>query len=388
MYPNLGVDYFRSMAKFHGLRVLDVTRETQDSVVVSFDVPDGLRSSFSFESGQYLTLRTDIEGEEVRRSYSLCSAPHENAWRVGIKEVPGGKFSTYANRNLAAGDVMDVMEPQGRFTLCAGQGLHHLGIAAGSGITPILSQVKDVLESDPTAIYTLFYSNKTAASTMFREELQDLKDRHMDRLRLFYLLTREPVDAELLSGRLDKARCTGLLNAFCQGRKVDAAYLCGPEGMIMSCKEALQDANVPEEAIRFELSRLPMPAKPQRKRCLMLLLPGTRWPCKWCWTVSPHRWSLPRTKHARRSVGCGLDAPYSCLGGVCCTCRAKLVKGQATMAVNYALEPGEVERGFVLACQAHAEEEKTWCWTSTNSESQFSKQHPKRRRPPRVALLM
>ena len=357
MYPNRGVDYFRSMAKFHGLRVLDVTRETQDSVVVSFDVPDGLRSSFSFESGQYLTLRTDIEGEVVRRSYSLCSAPHENAWRVGIKEVPGGKFSTYANRNLAAGDVMDVMEPQGRFTLCAGQGLHHLGIAAGSGITPILSQVKDVLDSEPTATYTLFYSNKTAASTMFREELQDLKDRHMDRLRLFYLLTREPVDAELLSGRLDKARCTGLLNAFCQGRKVDAAYLCGPEGMIMSCKEALQDANVPEEAIRFELftssSALKAPAKEKKSDApvagdalaMQVVLDGVTT-------------SLELAKDQSMldaALDAGLDAPYSCLGGVCCTCRAKLVKGQATMAVNYALEPGEVERGFVLACQAHAE---------------------------------
>ena len=198
-------------------------------------------------------MRTDIEGEEVRRSYSLCSAPHENAWRVGIKKVPGGKFSTFANDELQAGSSMDVMDPQGRFVLKEGRGLHHVGIAAGSGITPILSQVKELLSTDESATYTLFYSNKTAASTMFREELQDLKDRHMDRLRLFYLLTREPVDAELLSGRLDKARCTGLLNVFCQGRKVDAAYLCGPEGMIMSCKEALQDANVPEEAIRFEL---------------------------------------------------------------------------------------------------------------------------------------
>ena len=344
------------MATFHALRVQEVTRETADSVVVTFDVPSNLHESFGFEAGQYLTLRATVEGEDIRRSYSLCSAPGERAWKVGIKKVPGGKFSTFANDVLEAGDSLEVLEPQGRFTLKEGTGLHHVGMAAGSGITPILSHVKDVLTSDPSSTYTLFYSNKTAASTMFREELQDLKDRHLDRLRLFYLLTREPVDAELLSGRLDQNRCAGLLSQFCSGRRVDAAYLCGPEAMILSCKEALLAHGVAEEDVRFELFTTAGSA--ERKEtvavtgdasgdtvAMQVVLDGV--------TTSV---DLARDRNMLdAALDAGLDAPYSCLGGVCCTCRAKLVQGKATMNVNYALEPGEVERGYVLSCQAHVE---------------------------------
>ena len=344
------------MATFHSLRVAEVARETSDSVVVSFEVPSELTEAFSFDAGQYLTLRTTIDGEEVRRSYSLCSAPQEGKWQVGIKKVPGGKFSTFANDVLEAGSVMDVMDPQGRFLLKEGSGLHHLGMAAGSGITPILSQIKQVLSDDASATYTLFYSNKTAASTMFREALQDLKDRFLDRLRVFYLLTREPVDADLLSGRLDQARCKGLLETFCQGRSLDAAYLCGPEAMIMSCKDALVAAGMAEGDVKFELFTATGAAKPKAKVVassnantvpMQVVLDGV--------TTSME---LDKDKNMLdAALDAGLDAPYSCLGGVCCTCRAKLVEGKASMNVNYALEPGEVERGFVLACQAHVEGE-------------------------------
>tara|TARA_X000000950_G_C13872382_1_gene643458 strand:- start:1020 stop:2084 length:1065 start_codon:yes stop_codon:yes gene_type:complete len=344
------------MASFHSLRVAEVARETSDSVVVSFEVPSELTEAFSFEAGQYLTLRTTIDGEEVRRSYSLCSAPRDGKWQVGIKKVPGGKFSTFANDVLDAGIEMDVMDPQGRFLLKEGTGLHHLGMAAGSGITPILSQIKQVLSEDPSATYTLFYSNKTAASTMFREELQDLKDRFLDRFRVFYLLTREPVDADLLSGRLDQARCKGLLDTFCLGRSLDAAYLCGPEAMIMSCKDALIEAGMAEGDVKFELFTSAGAAKPQAKVVetsnantvpMQVVLDGV--------TTSVE---LDKDKNMLdAALDAGLDAPYSCLGGVCCTCRAKLVEGKASMNVNYALEPGEVERGYVLACQAHVEGE-------------------------------
>lgn len=345
---------FVAMASFYSLRVLSVERETSDSVVVSFDVPAELRDSFSFEAGQYLTLRTPIEGEEVRRSYSLCSAPHEGAWKVGIKKVPGGKFSTFASEVLEAGAEMDVMNPQGRFLLKEGSGLHHLGIAAGSGITPILSQIKQVLSEDPAASYSLFYSNKTAASTMFREELQDLKDRFLDRLRVFYLLTREPVDADLLSGRLDQDRCKRLIDTFCKGRTLDAAYLCGPESMIMNCKEALVEAGMAEGDVKFELFTSASAVKPQVQVVetldtdtvmMQVVLDGV--------TTSVE---LEKDKNLLdAALDAGLDAPYSCLGGVCCTCRAKMVEGKATMNINYALEPGEVERGYVLSCQAHVD---------------------------------
>ena len=344
------------MATFHALQVQEVARETADSVVVSFDVPDALKGAFAFQAGQYLTLKTTIDGEEVRRSYSLCSAPSEGSWKVGIKKVPGGKFSTFANDELQAGTSMEVMDPQGRFVLKEGRGLHHVGVAAGSGITPILSQIKELLSTDDTATYTLFYSNKTAASTMFREELQDLKDRFLERLRLFHLLTREPVDAELLSGRLDKARCASLLSTFCQGRAIDAAYLCGPEGMIMECKNALMEAGVPEGDVRFELfttagatqaKALADSGKTSDAVAMQVVLDG----------VTTSLELVKDKSMLDAALDAGLDAPYSCLGGVCCTCRAKLVEGKASMNVNYALEPGEVERGYVLACQAHVEGE-------------------------------
>lgn len=346
------------MATFHALRVQKVSPETADSVVVTFDLPSHLHEVFAYEAGQYLTLRTEIDGEEVRRSYSLCSSPGDHAWKVGIKKVDGGKFSTFANESLKEGDTVDVMEPQGRFTVKSGTGLHHVGIAAGSGITPILSQIKHVLLSDDTSTYTLFYSNKTASSTMFREELQDLKDRYMGRLRLFYVLTREPVDAELLSGRMNKERCAGLLTKFCQGPKVDAAYLCGPEAMILSCKEALLAHGVAESDVRFELfttagsAEKVAPTEDSKESAgdtvsMQVVLDGV--------TTSV---DLPRHKNMLdAALDAGLDAPYSCLGGVCCTCRAKLVQGKASMEVNYALEPGEVERGYVLSCQAHVEGE-------------------------------
>ena len=212
--------------------------------------------------------------------------------------------------------------------------------------------------TDDSATYTLFYSNKTAASTMFREELQDLKDRFLERLRLFHLLTREPVDAELLSGRLDKARCESLLSTFCQGRAIDAAYLCGPESMIMECKDALIEAGVAEGDVRFELFTTAGATQTKAKAAvdasassdavaMQVVLDGV--------TTSLE---LAKDKNMLdAALDAGLDAPYSCLGGVCCTCRAKLLEGKATMNVNYALEPGEVERGYVLACQAHVEGE-------------------------------
>ena len=342
---------FALMPTFHDIQVQSVHRETAESVVVALDIPDALRADFQFAAGQYLTLRTTIDGEDIRRSYSLCSSPGDETWHVGIKKVPGGKFSTYANEVLKAGDSLQVMDPQGRFVLAEGAGKHHVGFAAGSGITPILSQIRVVLSTDATSSYTLFYANKTAASTMFREAIQDLKDRHLHRLRVFYLLTREPVDATLLSGRLDQARCAELMKEFCSGTSVDATYLCGPESMILGCQDAF---GLAEDQIRFELftsAGAAHPAVPRAEAAagdgvpMQVVLDGV--------TTSV---SLDKDMNMLdAALDAGLDAPYSCLGGVCCTCRAKLVKGKATMNVNFALEPSEVERGYVLACQAHVD---------------------------------
>jgi ring-1,2-phenylacetyl-CoA epoxidase subunit PaaE len=342
------------MTRFHNVQVQAVDQETADSVVVTLEIPPALHSEFQFAAGQYLTLKTHIGGQEIRRSYSLCSAPTDGTWKVGIKKVPGGVFSTFANEELRAGMSLDVMTPQGRFVLREGKGLHHVGFAAGSGITPILSQITEVLTKDHEATFTLFYANKTAASTMFREALQDLKDRHLNRLRLFYLLTREPVDADLLSGRLDGERCASLLSTFFQGQTPDAAYLCGPEPMILACRDALVAHGMPESEVRFELFTTSGDANANQVKEQSTASTGDAVPMQVVLDGVTTTLELPRNQNMLdAALDAGLDAPYSCLGGVCCTCRAKLVSGKASMKVNYALEPGEVERGFVLSCQAH-----------------------------------
>ena len=356
MCPNRGVDYFRAMAKFHELRVARIAKETADAVVLEVEVPPSLKEEFAFEAGQYLTLRDTVGGEDIRRSYSLCSSPAEEAWRVGIKKVPQGRFSTHANDVLQEGASLQVMPPQGRFLLRKGEGLHHVGFAAGSGITPILSQIKHVLGSDGTSTYTLFYANRTAASTMFREEIQDLKDRFLDRLRVFHLLTREPVDAELLSGRMDKERCGALLKTFCASQAIDAAYLCGPEPMIMAGREALLAHGVPEAQVHFELFTTAGAAAPAPAPSFSEDLAGGGVPMQVVLDGVTTSLTLdPEQNMLDAALDAGLDAPYSCLGGVCCTCRAKLVQGKATMKTNFALEEGEVERGYVLACQSHTD---------------------------------
>ncbi len=342
------------MTKFYPLQVTEVRRETADSVSVRFEAPEAAREAFAFTAGQYLTLEHTIGGEAVRRSYSLCAAPEDGELRVGVKEVSGGRFSTFVNRELKVGDTLQAMVPQGRFTLEAdAAGLRHfVGMAAGSGITPILSQIRHVLQSEPASTFTLFYVNKTSASIMFKEELQDLKDQYLERLRLFHLLTREPVDAELFHGRLDADRCRALIQAgMLDPANTDGVYLCGPEAMILDCRDVLQEAGMPEGTVHFELFTTSAPAKAVAPVAVeegagdevAIVLDGITTTVK----LEGNKSILDAALDA------GLDAPYSCLGGVCCTCRAKMTSGKADMDINYALEPKEVEQGFILTCQSH-----------------------------------
>lgn len=344
------------MNEFFSLRVSDVRQETDGCVSIAFEVPENARESFAFRAGQYLTLEADIEGRAVRRSYSLCSSPEEGEWRVAVKAVENGVFSTWANTALRVGDSMRVMPPNGKFILeaKATDAREFIAFAAGSGITPILSQIKHVLGQEPQSTFTLFYVNRETSSIMFREALQELKDRYMSRFRLFHLLTREPQDIELFNGRLDEARCTAILTSdWVNMDRLDAAYLCGPEAMIWSCKAALEGAGMKESAIKFELftsssssnaDRTPEASTgdPAEMRSLSIVLDGMT-------TVV----QVPANKTIMDvALDAGIDAPYSCLGGVCCTCRAKMVAGAAEMEVNYALEPEETAAGFVLTCQS------------------------------------
>ena len=345
------------MNEFFTLRVSDVRRETEGCVSVSLEVPEADVKSFSFDAGQYLTLEAEIDGQVVRRSYSLCSAPHEKELRVAIKQVENGVFSTWANQSLQAGDEMRVMPPNGKFVLKtdAQESREFLAFAAGSGITPVLSQIKQVLHEEPNSQFTLFYVNRDTSSIIFREALQELKDIYLERFRLFHILTREPQDIELFNGRLDEERCRAILTSeWVNLDRVEAAFLCGPEQMIWACKAALEGAGMSSDAVKFELFtsgktqaneeevRPDVAADDSNGKRLSIVMDGVTTVVQ----VPPGKAIMDAALDA------GLDAPYSCLGGVCCTCRAKLVEGTAEMEVNYALEPDETEAGFVLTCQA------------------------------------
>ena len=330
---------------FHPLRVAAVRPDGDDARVVTFDVPADQAASFRFEPGQYLTLRAIVGGAELRRSYSICAAPGE-ALRVGVRQVPGGAFSSWLQQTLRPGDLLDVMEPQGRFgAALARRPRHVLAVAGGSGITPILSILKSLLAGDPKAQATLLYGNRSAASTMFKEELEDLKNRHLTRLSLHPVFSREVVDSPLNAGRLDAAKVASFLRL---AGPVDEAFVCGPHAMNDEVEAALLAAGVPPERLHVERFGIPPTAADAT-----LHAPTAR--------ISIVRDGLTREVAFQPSdesilaaaARAGLDVPYSCRSGVCATCRAKLLEGRVRMDRNFALEQADLDAGFVLTCQAH-----------------------------------
>ena len=345
---------------FHPLTVREVRAEADDAVVVTFDVPPALAEGFRFEPGQYLTLRRRLGGQDVRRSYSICAAAGEPL-RVGVRQVPGGVFSTWLHDTLKAGETLEVMEPQGRFgAALAGlkdgvAPVHVLAVAGGSGITPILSIVRTLLEQVPRASCTLLYGNRTATSTMFKEELEDLKNRHLTRLAIHPVFSREQVDSPLYAGRLDRERVGLFLRTLVDPRRVEHAFVCGPHALNDEAEAALLAAGVP--AARIHVERFGIPPEQQSTGDAHARRVGDAEGA----LVTVVRDGLAREvvfgqgdpNILDAAARAGMDVPYSCKSGVCATCRAKVLEGRVRMDRNFALEQADLDAGFVLTCQAH-----------------------------------
>jgi ring-1,2-phenylacetyl-CoA epoxidase subunit PaaE len=342
------------MSRFHSLEIDEVRRETSDSVSIRFLVPEALKSVFAFKPGQYLTLRAGIGGEEVRRSYSICSGVQDHELRVGIRRVAGGVFSTYASESLAPGDRLDVMAPQGRFTPEPGAvGRSYLGVAAGSGITPVLSIAKSRLSEDPSATFTLIYGNRTVRSAMFAEEIEDLKNRFLRRLSVIHILSREVPDMPLFAGRVTASKLAELNAGAARLAGMDEAFLCGPESMVVEARAALEGFGIPASRIKAELFTPSAPRKAAGKPAADAGAPAL---ARITVTLDGKRQSFDFTTADEGLVDAalrqGVELPYSCKGGMCCTCRCRVEQGEAAMAVNYSLEAWELAAGFILACQA------------------------------------
>lgn len=341
--------------KFHALVVSDVRKETADSVSIAFSVPEDLKSNYQFKAGQYLTLRADVGGEDIRRSYSICSAEQEGELRVAIKKVENGQFSTWANESVIVGMEMQVMTPMGHFSPnVRGEKRHYVLYAAGSGITPMLSIAKTVLNENANAEVSLVYGNRHFNGIIFRDEIEDLKDRNLGRLRVFHVLSGEPNDISLFYGRIDTEKVAGFTKLFLPIDGVDEVFVCGPESMIAAVKDFYLSNGIAEENVHFELFGTANASNVSSAKKVVQHDASEMSDVTVIFDGNYTQFKMPKSGEmildaAQRA---GLDIPFSCKGGMCCTCRAHIREGAVDMKVNYALEPGEVENGFVLTCQS------------------------------------
>ncbi|MBH9551963.1 1,2-phenylacetyl-CoA epoxidase subunit PaaE [Inhella gelatinilytica] len=343
---------------FHDLKVAAVEPETDEAVVVRFELPTELRDTFRYTQGQYLTLRAQVNGEDLRRSYSICAGVEEQMLRVGVRKVAGGRFSNWVNTELKVGDTVQVFPPQGRFfvPVAPEEARHYVGIAGGSGITPILSIMKTVLAAEPKSRFTLLYGNRRVLSTMFKDEISDLKDRYTGRLAIHAVFSDEAVESDLFAGVMNRAKVADFLKTLVPPASISHAFICGPYQMNDEAEAALLDAGVEKERIHVE--RFGTPEMQEGKPAPHEAKAGDAEVAK----VTVIRDGFTRLIEVLGSdpslldaaARAGMDVPYSCKSGVCSTCRCKVLEGQVRMDRNFALEKHEVEAGFVLACQAHA----------------------------------
>ena len=346
---------------FHSIKVKAVKKETTECVSVELDIPENLKESFKFKQGQSLTLRTSINGEEVRRTYSLCSSPLDNCWQVAIKKVEGGLFSSFANEKFSAGDSLDVMEPVGKFytELNPSHKKNYLAFAAGSGITPVLSIIKTTLQTEPDSSFTLVYGNQKRSSIIFFEELEGLKNQYLSRFNFINILSREKTEAPISFGRIDAAKLSAL-SKLINYSSMDETFICGPEEMIFCVKDFLQQKGITEKKIHFELftSSTPKKSKPKSqaeidkspKSNITIKVDGRSFDFNLSFNDD--------TSILDAALQQGADLPYACKGGMCCTCKAKLLEGEVEMDVHWGLEHEEIEKGFILTCQSHPKTEK------------------------------
>lgn len=345
------------MSRFLPLTVTDVHKDTRDAVVVTLRPRPEDAARFAFVQGQYLTFRRDFDGEELRRSYSICAGLDEGLLRVGIKRVEGGAFSTWANEDLAPGAVLEAMPPMGNFhlPLDAGQPRHYLGFAGGSGITPLLSILKTVLAREPRSRFTLVYANRLVSSIMFREELEDLKNSNLGRLSVLHVLESEAQEIDLFTGRIDEAKMAALFTHWVDPASVDAAFICGPEPMMLTIARSLKAHGLSDAQIKFELFASGQPGR-ARQKAVSAQAAGDE-ACEATVTLdgTTRSFRMPKTGESLldAALAARLDAPYACKAGVCSTCRAKVLEGEVEMRTNHALEDYEVRQGYVLTCQCY-----------------------------------
>ncbi len=352
-----------SAPRFQEVAVKRVSPEAAGAVAITFAIPEAERERFAFEPGQFLTLRATIDGQDVRRNYSISSPrsrlTREGELEIGIRPVEGGLFSNWAARAIKAGDTLQVMPPDGRFVVKKKRAIHRVGFAAGSGITPILCIAASTLEEQPDSKFTLIYGNRRMSTVMFNEDLQDLKDRFRDRLTMIHVLSRQAQEVDLLQGRIDGPKVRAIIDALLPVGSMDEVFICGPDEMITATETALVEAGVPADRIRTErfTTHLPAGAHPvgvsstaeaaeaaTKDITMVLVLDGKE-----------HEIAIGPDEHLLDAgLNAGLDLPFSCKAGVCCTCRAKVTEGEVVMDKNFTLEADEVAQGYVLSCQARA----------------------------------
>lgn len=348
---------------FHKLKIKEVRRETQECVSVAFEIPEELKKDFSFKHGQSLTMRIFLNGEEVRRTYSICSSPLQNEWRVAIKKQEKGIFSSFANENLKKGDELEVMQPVGKFytELDPTNKKNYVAFAAGSGITPVISIIKTTLKTEPKSQFTLVYGNRNLNSIIFKEELEGLKDKFIERFRIIHVLSRERTDAPVNSGRIDADKLNDLKRLI-KYQSVDDFFICGPEEMIFSIKEFLETNGIDKKKIHFELFTTPGETRKSevgsRKSEAKFEGPKSKISIKLDGRSFDFDLGMNDEPILDAALKQGADLPFACKGGVCTTCKAKLIEGRVDMEVHWGLEEEEVEQGYILTCQSHPKTEK------------------------------
>ncbi|RAR74201.1 1,2-phenylacetyl-CoA epoxidase subunit PaaE [Flavobacterium aciduliphilum] len=344
------------MAKFHSIKVADVYKDTKDCSVITFAIPEALQTDFQYKQGQHVTVRTMLDGKEVRRSYSLCSSPLEHKWQVAVKRIPDGLFSTFANDTLKSGDVLDIMPPHGAFytEVAPAKSKNYIAFAAGSGVTPILSMIKTHLAAEPHSTFKLFYLNSTVKSILFKEEIEQLKNVYFNRFEIFHFLTKEYRPSELFNGRFTQEKIQVLTEKLFDVSETDECFICGPEEMIYLLRDTLVNAGLSKDKIHYELFTTGL-SEEDRQRIHKIVekkVEGTEVTIidggkEFHFVMGEDFDNL-----LDGAIAAGADLPYACKGGVCSTCRCKVVDGSVEMKLNYSLEEDELAKNYVLSCQA------------------------------------